>query len=415
MSDYAISHLTREGVDRLLASGLRRIRFPPAIEARYETDRSNARRKHLLIYGVISLLLFDLFLLYDLYLVPDLIETAALLRLGMITPLAVAILWAMFVIPLPFVREASSAVGSFAAFATIVYLSASSDNPLAAFHHFGAVLVLVFANVVQRLDFPYAVAASLTAFVFYIPAVMGIEALPAQAGVAVIMMMGAGIVLTLFANHSMDRQLRLAYLFHLRDGMRHDELDALAQIDPLTGLGNRRQLDRHLSDLWERTSEGVEQACVLMLDVDFFKKYNDRYGHPAGDLCLKRIAAIIKGELTNAGDAAFRYGGEEFVVVLSGAELMDGVRTGDRIRSAIQTAGIPHETGGAQRVVTISIGAAACEPAAAISKDEFIMGADTALYAAKRSGRNQVWPPLSRKGAPVTYLSEMRPIGQAAS
>lgn len=407
------SHFSREDVDKLLASGLRRISFPRPIEVRYEADRHDSRRKHLLIYGAISLLLFDLFIFYDIFLVPDIATTGALLRFGFVTPLAIASFLALYAMPNPIVREMSSAAAGLAAFATIVYLSAASASPLAAYHHFGAVLVLVFANVVQRLDFHYALAASAAAILLYIPAVIGIEALPREAAFAAIMMMAAGLALTLFANHSMDRQLRLAYLFHLRDGMRHVELDALAQIDPLTGLGNRRQLDRHLGNLWSMPADEARPACVLVLDVDFFKKYNDRYGHPAGDLCLKRIAAIVTGELRNTGDAAFRFGGEEFVVVLKNSELMDGVRTGERIRHAVQVAGIPHEDGGAQRVVTVSIGAAASIPAGAISKDEIIMSADTALYAAKRAGRNQVWPPLSGKGARVTYLSEVR--GQAAS
>ncbi|HEV7254771.1 MAG TPA: GGDEF domain-containing protein [Mesorhizobium sp.] len=405
----------REEVDSLLASHKVWVRSAPWIKERFEADHAEQRRRHHLIYGVIALVMFDVFLLYDLALVPDMAVQAAVLRLLVFTPVAAALLWGLLHFNSPFFREGSQALASVIAFAVILSLSAQSDSPLAVYHHFGAVLVLVFANVVQRLSFAYAVAASALCLAIYIPSVFAMEALPKEAGFAAAMLMAGGVLLTLFANLRMENQLRIAHLFHLRDEFRHAELDALARVDPLTGLGNRRQLDRHLAELWATRPEHAKPACVLVIDVDHFKKYNDRYGHPAGDLCLKRIAEAITSILDGTQCAAFRFGGEEFVVVLSGAELMDGVRTGDRIRAAVQALGIPHETAGLPGVVTLSIGVAASIPAGAISREEVIMSADSALYAAKHAGRNQVWPPLPKRSTSVAYLQEVSRSSRAAA
>ena len=144
-----------------------------------------------------------------------------------------------------------------------------------------------------------------------------------------------------------------------------------------------------------------------MLDIDHFKAFNDRYGHPAGDACLKRVTSCALAELRGAQDLAARYGGEELLLVLPGATTATAVAVAERIRRGIEALGIPHELAGANRIVTASFGVAAA-PTAAVSADELVVAADTALYAAKTSGRNRVVPPLFRAAPPETP-----PIGAA--
>jgi diguanylate cyclase (GGDEF)-like protein len=397
---------TVDEINRLIAEG--GARLSPTIAARFEIDRAAERRRHHLFYGAIALLLYDIFLLYDLLLVPDVFMEAAILRLGVATPLGIAVLWGLYAFRSAVFRETSLAAICVACFGIIVHISASSTDPLAAYHHFGAALVVIFANVVQRVEFRYAVGAAIVCIILYAVEVPHIDWLPDRAGYAATMMMGGTVLLTLFANHRMESQLRLAYLFHLRDEIRNEELSTLARIDPLTGLGNRRQLERHMSELWTRRDGERKPAAVLVCDIDHFKAYYDHYGHPAGDLCLKRVAATVSDSVRDIEGLAFRFGGEEFVVVLDGVDLMDGVRVGQRIRRAVEELAIPHAADGRARVVTISIGVSASVPAGAISQAETITAADAALYAAKRAGRNQVWPPLGRTGGAVEYLSEVR-------
>jgi diguanylate cyclase (GGDEF)-like protein len=192
----------------------------------------------------------------------------------------------------------------------------------------------------------------------------------------------------------MERDLRRAYLFSLRDRLRHSQADAASKRDALTGLANRRHLDIELSRLWAADGERSTVVSVILMDIDHFKRLNDKYGHGAGDLCLKRMASILVAELGATSQGAVRYGGEEFLVVLPAVQLVDAMRIAERIRRSVEKATIPNEGPGLFGVVTASFGVASAF-VGDLTAAELIAVADTALYAAKHKGRNQVWPPLA--------------------
>jgi diguanylate cyclase (GGDEF)-like protein len=169
-------------------------------------------------------------------------------------------------------------------------------------------------------------------------------------------------------------------------------LAALATIDPLTGLHNRRALDDALEREWRRAFREGAPLSLLLLDVDQFKAFNDSHGHSAGDTCLREIAATIGASIRRPSDLAARYGGEEFAFLLPGTEAAGAVEVAERIRIAVQALGRPHAPalGG---VVTVSIGAASCQPGHGMPVDSagaLLAAANAALYAAKRAGRNRV-------------------------
>jgi diguanylate cyclase (GGDEF)-like protein len=159
-------------------------------------------------------------------------------------------------------------------------------------------------------------------------------------------------------------------------------------------LANRRHLEAELAKLWAMPDEDASPVSVVLVDIDFFKPLNDRYGHAAGDLCLKRVAASAMAELRGSDDHAVRFGGEEFLLLLPGMAMADAMRVAERIRVAIEAAAIPNEGAGAGGVVTASFGVAAAS-VRDLSAAELIAAADSALYAAKRKGRKQDWPPLA--------------------
>lgn len=169
-------------------------------------------------------------------------------------------------------------------------------------------------------------------------------------------------------------------------------LETLAIEDSLTGLANRRRFDERLKEEWARAYRDRSSLGLLMIDVDHFKAYNDEYGHPAGDACLRRIAKIIAAETQRAGDLAARYGGEEFAVLLPNIDAADCAMVGKRIRSAIHEAGLVHRTNPAAGCVTASIGGATCRPALerTAGVTSLVEAADRALYAAKEAGRNRL-------------------------
>ncbi len=169
-------------------------------------------------------------------------------------------------------------------------------------------------------------------------------------------------------------------------------LETLAIEDSLTGLANRRRFDECLKEEWARAYRDRTSLALLMIDVDHFKAYNDQYGHPAGDACLRLIAKIIAVEARRPGDLAARYGGEEFAMLLPNIDAAGCARVGERIRTAIHEAGLAHGSNPAAECVTASLGGAVCRPAfeRTAGVAALIEAADQALYAAKAAGRDRL-------------------------
>lgn len=170
----------------------------------------------------------------------------------------------------------------------------------------------------------------------------------------------------------------------------NDELERIATRDGLTHIANRRRFDAVLQQEWRRCLRERLPISVLMLDVDDFKAYNDEYGHQAGDQVLIRVAALCEAEMRRPSDLVARYGGEEFVVVLGNTDAAGALRIAQAISAAVREEAIPHARATAAPVLTVSIGVATHHSDALNSPDGLVGVADTALYAAKRAGRNRV-------------------------
>ena len=161
-----------------------------------------------------------------------------------------------------------------------------------------------------------------------------------------------------------------------------------AMQDPLTGLANRRHVDEALGIEFRRAQRLQLPLGILMLDIDYFKAFNDTYGHPAGDICIRAVADAIKSVLHRPTDLAGRYGGEEFAILLPNTDDAGVAVTGERIRQGVQELGLRH-SGSPFGIVTVSVGGAAImPPVGEIGPAAFVEAADAALYAVKRSGRN---------------------------
>jgi diguanylate cyclase (GGDEF)-like protein len=164
-------------------------------------------------------------------------------------------------------------------------------------------------------------------------------------------------------------------------------LEGLALKDALTGLANRRQLDAFIDVELGRARRSLSDLALLMIDVDHFKAFNDRYGHLAGDECLRKVSAIITDNIKRPGGLAARYGGEEFAVVLPGTDYVGAFLVAEKIRRAVLQAGIAHSDS-SEGTVTVSVGVGASNAASQVRPEELIDAADKALYVAKASGRN---------------------------
>lgn len=172
----------------------------------------------------------------------------------------------------------------------------------------------------------------------------------------------------------------------------NQELKSIAYIDDLTNLFNRRSLDNALDREWARCSKSGESLSIIMCDVDCFKRFNDTYGHPAGDRCLQQVGQVIRSSIRWPVDIGARYGGEEFTIVLTNTPLLEAVRVAERIRAEVMSLKIPHKTSQVQNspFVTLSLGVSCTQGKTYLSLEDFIQDADRKLYKAKVNGRNQV-------------------------
>ena len=166
-------------------------------------------------------------------------------------------------------------------------------------------------------------------------------------------------------------------------------METYANTDGLTGLANRRSLDEHLETEWRRGMREHNFLAVVMLDIDLFRSYNDKYGHPSGDECIRSIASVIKGYARRAGDMVARYGGEEFVIVLPGVDLGDAASIAEKIRLEIFSANRPHAESPEGRV-TVSAGVSSAPAASLDCGEALLRSADRALCRSKAEGCNRV-------------------------
>ena len=167
-------------------------------------------------------------------------------------------------------------------------------------------------------------------------------------------------------------------------------LQNLATRDGLTGIANRRSFDDSLQLEWLRAQREGHPLSLIMMDVDFFKRYNDHYGHQQGDECLRQVASTTAGATFRPADLVARYGGEEFAVIMPNTNEVGAQAVAERICARIQELKLPHAHSDVADHVTVSIGTASMVPQSDRLCTELVSTADTALYAAKHSGRNRV-------------------------
>jgi diguanylate cyclase (GGDEF)-like protein len=164
----------------------------------------------------------------------------------------------------------------------------------------------------------------------------------------------------------------------------------LSTTDGLTELANRRRFDEFLEREWRRSVREQSVLSLIFMDIDFFKEYNDHYGHLAGDDCLRHVAGVLRRLVQRPGDLVARYGGEEFACILPGTDQQGASALAEKIMQSINGLNLPHAASRAAGHITLSFGVAAMVPERGGSPEELIRLADHLLYSAKKDGRNRV-------------------------
>jgi diguanylate cyclase (GGDEF)-like protein len=188
------------------------------------------------------------------------------------------------------------------------------------------------------------------------------------------------------------------------------DLQRLASVDSLTQVANRRCFDEHLTQEWQRLAREQLPLSLILCDVDYFKRFNDHYGHLAGDACLHRIAQMINQVIKRPADLVARYGGEEFVVILPNTDAAGAVFVAEQIQVAIAQLKLPHSQSAVNSCVTLSLGVTSLIPTADRSPHALIAAADAALYTAKSQGRNRWRMHLCEQTEVKVYPHDRRQI-----
>jgi len=380
------------------------LRFERTLEAKYQSDMALRRLKDFLITGVLAWAMFALFLPADYLLANDVWQQAFDLRVKIFAPfwgVVIVLLWVfrdavINKIP-PWVHELLVLISGVSAGATLSFILASSHGPLVQYYHLGLMVIIVYGNLVQRLRFWFAVAYSVVIYAMHLHGALVAPTMDSRLILPIVSLVGAAGVFSLIANHAIDTDERKNYLMSLRrrsllDNLQqvHRKLTALVRVDPLTEQFNRGHATDFLQHAWAQAASAGEHIAVIMVDVDHFKAYNDHYGHPEGDACLVQVAKALSASVRGPSDLVGRYGGEEFIAILTQVEAADAARVAERMRAAVEQLGIAHVASNAAKVVTISVGVACLQANARLTADHVLQAADQALYRAKHQGRNRV-------------------------
>jgi diguanylate cyclase (GGDEF)-like protein len=415
MPGTSIHELAIEEIERLSRPGLQRLTLPESLENGLEQSTSVQRAARLWIEGLIAIALFNIYVIADYYIRGGVSWFPLQVRLCLVTPIALLINVSMRWSPNKIYREAGIAVVSCLIGATHLYLESNTNATSSAYAQVGLIVTVIFVNVVMRLQFMYALCASITLMASDLLFLHYDHFLNTSEKLLGLTLAVCATLMTVIANYSVGREERLGYLMRLRSEIQtrelsflNDELQKMSCIDSLTGLANRHAYDLQFAKLWGEAAKTESCLSAIVIDIDHFKATNDSRGHLYGDRVLARVASLLLQGLRCKDDFAARFGGEEFVVLLPGTPREGAVIVAERIRKLVEVAGSPAlpEPGSHPRLSTVSCGVATCWPGDSNCQEDLLDSADRALYEAKSRGRNKVcWGEL-------TNAQRKRPTGE---
>ena len=276
-------------------------------------------------------------------------------------------------------------------------LMTSTNQGRPAIYLGGMTLLIMLDTIAAGFRFCVAVAYSLALTAMFGVFIQRMPGGQGLFGIVLLILITTCAIFAVFGAWRVETEMRRNYALMLREKLkrqalsqRNSELDQLALRDVLTGLANRRSYEMWKGLAWSAAEASGNAVGLLVIDVDNFKLYNDTFGHNGGDACLRAVAQCPIDQLRGTTDMVARVGGEEFAILLPGADLEAAGAVGERVRQAVERLDLPHANGTADAVVTISCGAASLPAVPGRTPEDLFAAADGALYAAKKQGRNCV-------------------------
>jgi diguanylate cyclase (GGDEF)-like protein len=367
------------------------LRFDHKTRLRYEAEHGAERVATLRAAIYVGLFLYNAYNLTSVALLHDVLALSVGLRVLVVTPMSLALAWTIGRLP-SHLREPLVLGALMGAYFIPVFLFWLTSEPLGAFTFGEFSLTLIFGNMLLPLRFRHAVLFTCWAFAITAVAILAKPDLDPMLRFAFSVQLATACLFSLYANYRTERRRCLDYLLALKARLEAGVAEAarqqyqdLSRTDALTGLPNRRLLNERM-DQWFK-----EEApfAVVMIDIDHFKLFNDVLGHPAGDDCLRDVAAVFAQVSKGTDMVAARFGGEEFTLAVKDAGDLAAARLARHIVQAVESLAIVHPgRSDGVGVVTVSVGVAFKPAGNSASQAVTFEAADRALYEAKRRGRN---------------------------
>ena len=365
-----------------LKQGFPKLRFAAMIEKEFRDFYVAQNLPRARLSGLVAVILVLAVTCIDFMFAPERTnQTVNVLRLGVLAPLMGLIVLASYWPALQRHYMALASVGVAIAGTIVTYISHVAALAGASYLLAGVVLVILYACLFLGLLFNIAVALTATIVIGHL--VLGmVFGMPLAMLFYMTAILGTAAVIGSISTYNLEHALRTNFL-------ETRLLNELAERDGLTGLYNRRIFDDFMRRLWRQSRREQTKIEIIFIDIDYFKIYNDLYGHQAGDDCLKKVAQTIARCAKRPFDFCARYGGEEFVLILYGPPDEYARSLPELIRQDIMDLTITHEGSQVANYVTVSVGVALAQPALGRSLTGAIQTADEALYQAKQEGRNR--------------------------
>ncbi len=381
------SPLSESSLKNALMSGVFLLRFADPLEKAYRSQNYRRAITIFRFYGLIALVLFAGIGSVILQLMPP-GSLAIWFKYNVLAFVVVAALWGLSWVRVmdrwfDYYATVGASISIVLSILVNFTVHLGDATPLS---YIGLAYILFFTYCFVGLRFPLALMAG------WLGGLIGVLLAYAVGGTIPWHMFNgtftAASVLGMCLAYGLDRQERINFLQSTLLRQTLQKTEQLSREDSLTGLSNRRYLNETLDDEWNRAMRYGMPIAIMLIDIDFFKRYNDKLGHLEGDKCLRQVADLIGGLAHRSGELAARYGGEEFVLLFPNMELAVAEEHAERLMARLASKGLPHPAS-EMRVVTVSIGLAACIPTPDMTVDQMMRQADEALYRAKANGRNR--------------------------
>ncbi|QDQ29042.1 GGDEF domain-containing protein [Chitinimonas arctica] len=377
-----LSNSSQSAYGRAFEQGYRGLRFEGALEQEFQRFYLSTHLVRLRWAGFLAITLFGLFVLVDVFTLPLYVsQWTASIRLGLIIPAFGVGLWISYrsewhhhLQLSVFIAALITGLGTVG----VIAVALAQNYPIP---YEGILLVALFIYFIACLQWWRALLANLVTVLAFVIMEALCQTDPSQRLYQIIFMFTANAV-GATGSYFLEYSTRTTFLVHAL-------LNELAERDGLTGLYNRRTLNNHLDKVWRQAIRDGRQLALAMIDVDYFKRYNDHYGHAEGDRVLRQVADVIAGQARRPLDLAARYGGEEFALVWYQPTASELAPMGEQLREAIADLCLPH-AGSETGRLSVSIGIALLRPSGEQHAETLLRAADTALYEAKQAGRDRV-------------------------